>query len=254
MLVLLVQYNIVWELARKNISYLTALLSNYKPDNAVIVLPEMFSTGFTMKPNNVAEEMNGETVNWMKNTAVQYNSVVAGSLIIKENNQYYNRFIWAFPNGTVSFYNKRHLFRMGGENEIYSGGIERVILNFNGFRILPLVCYDLRFPVWSRNKNDYDLIVYSANWPAARQNAWNTLLKARAIENQAFVAGVNRIGSDGAGISYSGNTQVVDFKGNVLADAGNNSSILTVNINIEELNDFRSSFPAWMDADGFDIL
>jgi omega-amidase len=254
MLLLLVQYSIFWELPKQNTSHISAMLEQYKPNNALIVLPEMFSTGFTMKPEKMAENMDGETINWMKNTAIHYNSTIAGSIIIREGGQYFNRFVWISPNGSISFYNKRHLFRMGGENNAYSAGNERVILNFDGFRILPQVCYDLRFPVWSRNQNDYDLIVYSANWPETRQHVWNTLLKARAIENQAYVVGVNRIGNDGMDLSYIGNSQVIDFKGNVLADAGSNESILAVSIHVDELNSFKKSFPVWMDADGFSVL
>jgi omega-amidase len=254
MQVLLVQYNIIWESPSQNISKISDLLGNYMPNNAFIVLPEMFSTGFTMKPQTMAEKMDGDTVHWMKAIAKQYNSVIAGSLIIEENIQFYNRFVCVFPNGNITFYNKRHLFRMGGENNVYCQGNERLIVSFDGFRILPLICYDLRFPVWSRNQNDYDVIVYSANWPASRQNVWNSLLKARAIENQAYVIGVNRIGTDGTGIEYIGESQVVDFKGFELVNAASKEEIISISLNIEELNTFKKSFPTWMDGDGFSIL
>jgi len=252
MLFHLIQFDVEWEVPARNMSIIEKILEQSKPFDSVIVLPEMFNSGFTMNVGKIAETMNGITVNWMVNTAKRYSSVIAGSLIIEENNTYYNRFLWTFPDGTYQYYDKRHLFRMGGEAELFSNGKERIIINYKGFRIIPLICYDLRFPVWSRNCNDYDIIVYSASWPASRQNVWNTLLKARAIENQAFVMGINRTGTDFNGINYKGQSQFVDFKGDVIKSAESvGEFILTADLDKKELELFREKFPVWKDADSF---
>lgn len=249
----LVQYNIIWESASANFKKIETLLNHSTAYPDLILLPEMFNSGFTLKPQNVATIMNGEVVQWMQMLSLNKNAVVAGSVVIVENNSFYNRLIVAHPTGKIDWYDKRHLFRMGGENDSYKSGNKRVIIDVNGWRLALFVCYDLRFPVWSRSVNDYDLALYIANWPAARNNVWETLLKARAIENQCYVAGVNRVGIDGLG-AYIGNSMIVDFNGGVLNQIGNgNEGIIETSISLKALNDFKTAFPAWMDADQFTI-
>lgn len=250
----LVQFDIVWENRSINLLKISDLLRNPNPINSLILLPEMFNNGFSMNIEVVAENMDGPTLQWMQETASSYNSIVAGSLVIKENSNYYNRFIWCFPDGKYKYYNKRHLFRMEDEEKYYSPGAERVIVEYMGFKFLPIICYDIRFPVWIRNKNDYDVIVCSANWPISRYNAWNTLLKARAIENQSYVLAANRIGKDNKDTQYCGESLAIDFIGETMAIASEQSDIvITIQLDLEELKKFRSSFPAWKDADSFQI-
>lgn len=248
-----IQTSLFWESPEKNRQHFNSILSTI--DNTdVIVLPEMFTTGFTMNTANVFEEMDGVSVEWIKQKAKEKNACITGSLIIKENNSYYNRMIWAEPDGKVSCYDKRHLFRMAEEHQSFSGGKERVIVNYKGWRILLQVCYDLRFPVFSRNKNDYDIAIYVANWPMARNSAWKTLLQARAIENLSYVIGVNRIGEDGKSIPYSGDSAIIDFKGNYIQQAkAQEEAIISAQLSHQELVDFREKFPAHLDADNFTI-
>jgi omega-amidase len=250
----LLQYNIVWEDIESNLKFLTKQLENLPVDNSIILLPETFSTGFSMNADKLAQAMNGSAVQWMQLNAKKYNCIIAGSLLIKENKYFYNRFVWAFPDSTLRYYNKRHLFRMGGENKNFKSGQERVIIEWQGVKILPLICYDLRFPVWSRNLNDYDIIVYSANWPLSRINAWQTLLKARAIENQAYVLAVNRVGADGENVIYGGNSLALDFKGETI-ELGSQvgEQVISVSIDIQKQEEFKNTFPVWKDADDFII-
>jgi omega-amidase len=250
----LAQVNIVWEDPGANRINYDRLFNESLKDADIIILPEMFNTGFTMHSSDLAESMDGKTISWMKEKAFYFNAAICGSLIIKENDRFYNRLIWVNPNGELSYYDKRHLFRIGKENEFFSAGHERIIVSYKGWNICPLVCYDLRFPVWSRNRNDYDLLIYIANWPRSRQAVWDILLKARAIENQTWLAGVNRVGKDGAGIEYSGESCIINPRGEiVLAKDGLSEKMIMNNISYKELKKFREKFPVWKDADPFSI-
>ncbi|MGM0377974.1 MAG: amidohydrolase, partial [Bacteroidota bacterium] len=217
----------------------------------MFILPEMFSTGFTMSPEKFSREDLDVVPDWMKKLATETNSAIAGSSVALDENGYYNRFYLAHPSGKIDHYDKHHLFRMGEEQNHYQAGDKRKIFEFGDWRICPQVCYDLRFPVWSRNCEDYDLLIYVANWPAVRQDAWDALLKARAIENQCYVAGVNRIGSDPR-LEYNGGSVVYSPKGEVISHPyQDHSSILTASPDIHSLQVFREKFPAWMDRDPF---
>jgi len=251
----LVQSNLAWQQADENRRILSDLLKSRVSDTDLIVLPEMFTSAFTMDKGAIAGDWPGETVDWMLAAATEFNAAVCGSIAVLEDNKRYNRFVFTTPEGNVAYYDKRHLFRMLGEDKRYSGGDERTLLTWHGWRILPLVCYDLRFPVWSRNTPDlnYDLLLYVANWPAARDYHWQTLLKARAIENLAYVAGVNRIGQDGNSIEYIGHSMTINAAGEILLDAGEEAGCYTVILNKAELDNYRRSFPAYMDADDFEL-
>jgi predicted amidohydrolase len=198
--------------------------------------------------------MNGTTVAWMKKQALKYNIAICGSTIISEKEEIYNRFLFVTPDATA-YYDKRHLFAMGGEQACYNSGNSQVVVNFRGWRIMLLICYDLRFPVWSRNKNNYDLVIYVANWPASRRKVWDTLLKARAIENQCYVAGCNRVGTDDRNIVYNGGSKIVDERGELInEDADNAQGIIHSKISLDRLHKFRDDFPVWKDADNFKIV
>lgn len=213
--VALIQANLVWENATQNrINFEDKIKAIETAD--VIVLPEMFNTGFSMSPMHLAEEMAGDTVSWMKKMAAAKNAAIGGSVIIKENESFYNRFLFVEPSGIVHTYDKRHLFTLAGEDKAYSAGKEKLIIAYKGWKICPFVCYDLRFPVWSRNVEAYDILLYVANWPKPRIEAWNTLLKARAIENMCYTIGVNRVGLDANGLEYSGSSKAFDYLGKEL--------------------------------------
>jgi predicted amidohydrolase len=249
-----IQYDIIWENPGQNLSGILHLLQNHQIEKeSLVVLPEMFATGFSMNSSEIAQSMDGSIVNWMKVLATTKNILLAGSVAIKENDHYYNRFLWVFPDGKIEYYDKKHLFALGGEQDSYTQGNVRKILNYQGFAILPLICYDLRFPIWSRNHNDYDLIVYSSNWPTSRKNAWNALLPARAIENQAYVIGANRIGS-GNDIACCGGSQIIDYKGVILEKAGEEQTqIIHSFLSKDKLLEFREKYPFWKDADPFEL-
>jgi len=250
----IVQTPLHWENSAANLAMLEEKIWRHSDLGDLIILPEMFSTGFSMNASSLAEPMNLTSFKWMKQMAAQTGAVVTGSLIIKEKAAYYNRLIWMQPDGSYNYYDKRHLFRMAGEHDVYSSGKEPLIVTLKGWRIMPLVCYDLRFPVWSRNQgNIYDLLIYVANWPEVRSQAWKTLLPARAIENISYVAGVNRIGKDGKDIPYSGDSAVYNMKGDVLADLGNQDVIKTLTLSASDLVTFRERFPAFLDGDRFRI-
>jgi len=253
--VTIVQTSLAWENADANLSAFTQKLEKTVPSSTdLIVLPEMFSTGFTMNASAVSETMNGKTVEWMAKTSAQKKAVITGSCVIKENGKYYNRLIWMRPDGTHEIYDKRHTFRMAEENKTYASGEKKLIVELEGWKICPLVCYDLRFPVWSRNKGDYDVLVYVANWPDKRIYAWRNLLIARAIENQAYVIGVNRIGKDGKEIEYSGYSAVLNPMGEPLNETKpNTESIETGKLSYYELESYRKNFPVGLDADKFKI-
>lgn len=250
----IIQTELHWESSSKNIEMFDEKIDSIKGDVDIIVLPEMFTTGFSMSPENLAEEWPGESVKWMQQKAKSKGSAIAGSIIIEEDSKYFNRLVFAHPDGKLEHYDKRHLFRMSGEHKYYDEGNHRVVVNYKDFRILLLVCYDLRFPVWSRNRNDYDMILIVANFPEPRRYAWNTLLPARAIENQCYVVACNRVGVDGNGVNYTGDSQIIDPQGKIIALANPNEyQIVSANINIQEVINFRRSFPAHLDADVFVI-
>ena len=218
----LIQSDIFWENIAKNLAHLTSLISEIEKTD-VILLPEMFNTAFCPNSNHLAETMNGKTINWMKNIAKKRDCAISGSLMVKEKGKIYNRLVWISKNGMISHYDKRHLFSLAKENKYITKGEERIIIEINGWRILPLICYDLRFPVFSRNNVDYDILIYLANWPTKRIDSWTTLLKARAIENQCFTIGVNRVGIDGSGVSFNGESKVYGVFGEDLTSNNKNS-------------------------------
>ncbi len=255
-----IQSELHWEDTGANLAMFEEHITAIDRPTDVIILPEMFNTGFSMNAKKLAEPMNFTTMRWMKQVAAQQQAVMAGSYIIKDNGEYFNRFFWVEPSGRYEFYDKRHLFRMGDEHLIYTPGRQQIIVEWKGWKIMPLICYDLRFPVWSRNRVDkqtgfleYDLLLYVANWPAPRTQVWDTLLIARALENQCFVIGVNRIGSDGMGIDYTGHSAMIDYKGQLMNDLSTTEQIFTATLNRDDLTAFREKFPVWRDADRFDI-
>ncbi|MFA5329357.1 MAG: amidohydrolase [Prolixibacteraceae bacterium] len=248
------QFDIVWENPATNLSRIDVWLSKIEKQTDLLVLPEMFTTGFSMNVSELAETMDGNAIQWMIKQASNFQMAICGSLIILENGDYFNRLIFAEPSGEIHFYDKRHLFTMGNEKKHYRRGNNRLIVNYKGWRICLLICYDLRFPVWARNRNEYDLLIYSADWPKPRKEVWNTLLKARAIENQAYVAGANRVGVDGNSIPYSGDSQIVSPKGLMLADGNEEKEcIVAASLSHTELLKFRNDFPVLNDADEFTL-
>lgn len=256
----LIQSDLYWQDIDANLAMFEEKIWDIEESTDIIILPEMFNTGFSMHAQKLAEPMNFKTFKWMSQMARQKDAAIVGSYIVKEKGNYYNRLFWVEPDGSFDFYDKRHLFRMSDEHLTYSEGQRRMIRNFRGWKIMPLVCYDLRFPVWSRNQYDeaademeYDLLIYVANWPNPRTAIWDTLLKARSLENQCFTIGVNRTGSDGEGIAYDGNSIAYDFKGQAINEISNNPSIQTLELDINELHSFRKKFPAYLDGDKFII-
>jgi len=256
----LIQSDLYWQDVDANLAMFEEKIWEVEEPTDIIILPEMFNTGFSMDAANLAEPMNFKTFRWMTQMARQTNAAVVGSYIVKEATKYYNRLYWVEPDGSFDFYDKRHLFRMSDEHITYSEGRKRMIRNFRGWNIMPLICYDLRFPVWSRNRYnkaldelEYDVLIYVANWPAPRSEVWDTLLKARSMENQCFSIGLNRTGSDGEGIAYNGCSVVYDFKGIALNKISNQPTIQTVELNLEALHSFRKKFPAYLDGDEFDM-
>ena len=260
----LIQTALYWEDKKANLQMLEGKISGIREKTQVVILPEMFSTGFSMKPEPLAETMEGETVNWMRRVAAEKKIILTGSVIIEEEGCYYNRSIWMLPNGQYGYYNKRHLFAFAGEDRQYTGGGDRFIASANGLKLNLMVCYDLRFPVWARQQFtttpegeagfEYDVLIYVANWPERRSIAWKTLLQARAIENQCYVIGVNRVGNDGNGIYHSGDSMVVSPLGEVLYHKAHDEDVFTITLAKEELEEVRRKFPFWRDADAFQIL
>ncbi|MEM9386863.1 MAG: amidohydrolase [Pseudomonadota bacterium] len=246
----LIQANLAWHDPERNHEVLSQHIQRLPPSD-VIVLPEMFSTGFSMDAAALAEPTDGPSVGWLRAQARATDAAVCGSLIVVEEGLYYNRFCWVTPDGALTTYDKRHLFRMAGEHEHYAAGASRCTVDFRGFRILPLVCYDLRFPVWSRNTQQYDLMIVVANWPTPRRTAWQTLLRARAIENVSYVAGVNRVGEDGNGVPYGGDSAVINYLGKPLATLAEVETHVSVTIERDPLMRFRDRFPFHLDADTF---
>ena len=247
-----IQVELFWENRDDNIKMLDALLSDINTD--IIILPEMFTSGFTMNVEENFDVMNGETITWMLKKSSELNAVICGSLIIFESGQYFNRFIWTQPDGELKWYDKKHLFAYAGEDKYYTPGQQRLIIEYKGWKILPLICYDLRFPVWSRNLEEYDLIIYVANWPQTRRTAWKALLQARAIENQSYVVGVNRVGSDGTGKVYSGDSSIISYSGEIINDYQNEVIVGSVVLEKEPLQKFRQDFPFLIDKDKFELI
>lgn len=250
MKVIIIQHDIKWEDKDQNIKKYNEYFNDIK-DCDIIILPEMFTTGFTMSPELYYETMDGDTIKWMKYWSAKINTAICGSLIIKDSN-YYNRFVFVKPDGSIEFYDKRHLFSLSGENKFYNSGNKKVVIKWKGFRILPIICYDLRFPVWSRysKDNEYDIIICVANWPESRSIAWNTLLKSRAIENQSFVIGCNRIGIDGNGVNHSGDSMIVGPDGLLIPNTVNSMTELDIN----HIKEFRNNYPFLKDGDLFEII
>ena len=261
--VTIIQTALHWLNRSANLSHLEQLIEQINTPTQLIVLTEMFTSAFTMDAQAAADKPNGEVLAWMKRMSVKKGAIVVGSAVIEENGNFYNRLLWVKPDGHFEHYNKRHLFRMAKENEHYAEGTSRLITNIGEWRICPLVCYDLRFPAWSRNINwsqhfernhQYEVLIYVANWPERRSHAWKSLLVAIAIENQCYVIGVNRIGTDGNDIAYSGDSMIISPQGEIISKTkSNEESIETIELNLKDLLDYRISFPANYDADEFEI-
>lgn len=255
--VTLVQADLVWHDPEANRQRLQERLAALAGRTDLVVLPEMFTTGFTMEAKSVAENADGPTVQWMREQAAKLGAVITGSIATREGERYYNRLIWMRPDGTYESYDKRHLFRMAHEQDHYSAGARRSIVELKGWKVLPLVCYDLRFPVWSRNRigrdGEYDVLVYVANWPERRRHAWQTLIKARAIENLCYCIAVNRVGTDGSGIAYTGDSAAIDFLGQPMTAPSEQEFVATVTLDKAALDAFRAKFPAYLDADDFHL-
>lgn len=251
-----IQTHLLWEDVNANIAHIDQKVNLLSEQTDIIVLPEMFTTGFTMNPLKLAEEHGGKGLQWMIEKAKEKQCVVTGSISVNHNSNYFNRLYWVKPEGTYEYYDKRHLFRMGNEHQHYTAGDKKLIIDYKGWKICPLVCYDLRFPVWSRNTKDntYDVLIYVANWPEVRSYPWKQLLIARAIENQCYVVGVNRIGEDGNKIKHSGDTGIINPRGEVISTTlayEDKSETLALSYNY--LKEFRKLFPVMMDADDFEI-
>ena len=254
----IIQSALVWENIDDNLELFTKKIDSITAKTEVIILPEMFSTGFSMQPEILAETMDGKAVAWMEKMAVQKRVIITGSLMIKEGDHYFNRLIWMLPNGQFGYYNKRHLFGHANEDSHYTAGNKRLIAQVKGFKINLQVCYDLRFPVWARQVNtsepEYDILLYVANWPERRNHAWKTLLAARAIENQCYVIGVNRVGNDGNNIYHSGDSMVLNAMGEILYQKAHDENIFTITLEKEPLEEIRNKLPFLKDADGFKII
>ncbi|HWC53435.1 MAG TPA: amidohydrolase [Chitinophagaceae bacterium] len=253
-----IQSDLDWENKASNLAMFEKKIRSIQENTEIVVLPEMFSTGFSMNPQSLAETMDGESVKWMKKVAADNNIILTGSVIIEEGGHFFNRLIWMLPNGQHGHYDKRHRFAYAGEDDKYTAGTKRLIASVKGWKINLLVCYDLRFPVWSRQQMheepEYDVLIYVANWPERRSIAWKTLLVARAIENQCYVVGVNRIGNDGHNIYHSGDSMIVDPLGEILYHCNDEEDIFTIALDKTHLENVREKFPFWKDADRFKIL
>lgn len=249
-----VQSALAWEDIETNLAMFSKKLADLDGTTDVIVLPEMFTTGFSMDAPRLAEPMDGRTMKWLAEQAHQTGAVVTGSFIAKEDVRYFNRLVWMRPDGSFDIYDKRHLFSPAAEHETYTAGQQKLVTEWMGWKICPMICYDLRFPVWSRNVEGFDLLLYVANWPDRRSHHWKSLLMARAIENQCFVAGVNRCGADGVGFHYTGDTSVIDFGGKILHQISNAENISTISLSMEMLLEYRRSLQFLADKDEFAIF
>ena len=253
MKIALIQSDLYWEDVSKNRKSFESKINQIDSSVNLVVLPEMFSTGFTMNAPEVAETMEGETVLWLQSLAKQKNFAITGSLIILENEKYYNRMLFVFPSGKIEYYDKRHLFSLAGEDQFYTSGKEKVIVEYLDWKICLQVCYDLRFPVFARNVENYNLLLYVANWPKVRTNAWDTLLKARAIENLSYVAGVNRVGLDANNYEHVGHSQVIDFLGNFILEPQETESVFIVELDKKAMIETRKKLDFLNDKDIFEI-
>lgn len=250
----LIQTNLIWENPAENRKAFQQKINSITEAIDLIVLPEMFTSGFTMNPSIVAETMEGETLSWLKEMATTKNCTITGSLVIEEKRNFHNRMVFVFPNGEVQHYDKRHLFTLAGEEKVYTAGTEKLIVEYKGWRICPLVCYDLRFPVFSRNTENYDLLIYVASWPQPRINAWDILLKARAVENLSYAIGVNRVGIDNNNLEYNGHSQVVDELGNHLLSPQENDGIFIVELDKNKMHETRNRLNFLNDRDKFKLV
>lgn len=249
----LLQSELHWEDPTANRDQFATQLTELKSSTDLAVLPEMFTTGFSMDAEKVAEDGASDTVAWMQDISRTQDMALCGSLAVRDGNQIFNRLLFTTPDGTVSQYDKKHLFRISGEDKHYSAGRDKLVVEWRDWRICPMICYDLRFPVWSRNQNDYDLLLFVANWPAKRRMHWRQLLIARAIENQAYCVGLNRVGSDGNGLAYSGDSLVIAGDGELLLDAKDEAGVFTAQLGYEAMTNYRSKFPCHRDADDFTL-
>lgn len=257
-----IQADLVWENPKENRKFFEEKIQALSKDTDVVVLPEMFTTGFTMQPEKVAESMDGTSIHWMKKMAFEHQIAITGSLVIQEpfdctqgDKSYYNRLVFVHPSGKIETYDKRHSFTLAGEDKVYTSGTEKLIVDYKGWKICPLICYDLRFPVWARNSENYDLLIYMANWPVTRIKAWETLLKARAIENMSYVVGVNRTGKDANNYEYSGNSIIADYLGEEMAVLPKNENgIISATLDKNKLQKTRKSLGFLNDRDSFTII
>jgi len=249
-----IQADLAWENPQQNRLFFKEKIKALDADVDLIVLPEMFTTGFTMHPEKVAEKMDGLSVSWMQKIAQEKQTALCGSLVISENGAFYNRLVFVHPSGAIETYNKRHSFTLAGEDKVYTAGTEKISIAYKGWKICPLICYDLRFPVWARNTNNYDLLIFMANWPIARVKAWDVLLKARAIENMSYVIGVNRTGTDAHNYSYSGNSLVINYLGEELSSLQKNEiGLLRATIVKSRQDTVREKLGFLKDMDSFEI-
>jgi predicted amidohydrolase len=253
MKVALIQTNIIWENPSENRKILEEKIQTLKESVDLILLPEMFTSGFTMHPNLVAETMNGATILWLKEIAKAKNCAITGSLVITENGNFYNRLVFVFPNGEIQHYDKKHLFTLAGEDKVYTSGMEKVIVNYNNWKICLQVCYDLRFPVFSRNTENYDVLIYVASWPKVRTNAWDILLKARAVENLSYAIGVNRIGTDNNDFEYIGHSQIIDELGNFIIEPTENEGVFIADLDRNKMLETRNKLNFLNDKDEFNF-
>ena len=254
MKIALIQTELSWENPNENKALLQEKINAISQYVDLIILPEMFTSGFTMNPKNVAQSMQCDAISWLKETAKDKDCAITGSLVIEENGNYFNRLVFVFPSGEIQTYDKRHLFTLAGEDKVYKAGKDKLIVEYKGFKICPLICYDLRFPVFARNVEDYDVLIYVANWPKPRVNAWDILLKARAVENMSYVIGVNRIGLDENNHKYVGHSQAVDFLGNYLQEPQELEGVFIVELDKNELLETREKLNFLNDRDEFQIL
>lgn len=248
-----VQFDIAWENKGANFRKIETFLKDLPPDTDILLLPEMFNTGFSMNVEYMAETMNGETIQWMRQISCERKIVIAGSLMIKEGSSYFNRLVWVQPDNDIFIYDKRHLIGISGEDKHFTIGKLRQIIDYHGWKILLSICYDLRFPVWMKNRSDYDLIINVASWPSVRSSHWNAFLKSRAIENQAYLVGINRIGNDGNSATYDGDSSIYDFNGQLMSYSSNIESTVNATLSYSSLTEYRMKYPFLKDSDQFFI-
>lgn len=254
MKIALIQTELSWENPNENKALLQEKINAISQYVDLIVLPEMFTSGFTMNPKNVAQTMQGDAISWLKETAKNKDCAITGSLVIEENGNYFNRLVFVFPTGEIQTYDKRHLFTLAGEEKVYKAGKDKLIVEYKGFKICPLICYDLRFPVFARNVENYDVLIYVANWPKPRVNAWDILLKARAVENMSYVIGVNRVGMDANNLEYVGHSQAIDYLGNYIQEPQEIEGVFIVELDKNEMLETRKKLNFLNDRDKFQIL